>query len=87
MLWKPALFKGKKVWVQVNDDDELAIANGLVGIRYSPKEGATIYRASAKNIQLSNEPSKPLVKGETAPKLDETTSRSRKKFGSSHTNE
>ena len=54
MLWKPALFKGKKVWAQVNEADDLAVANGLVGIRYSTKEGATIYRASAKNIQLSS---------------------------------
>ena len=43
MLWKPALFKGKKVWAQVNEVDELNLANGLVGIRYSTKEGATIY--------------------------------------------
>ena len=88
MLWKPALFKGKKVWAQVNEVDELAMANGLVGIRYSTKEGATIYRASAKNIQLSSEPSKPLDKGETAPKLDDTKPQMRKKFGIlTHTNE
>ena len=85
MLWKPALFKGKKVWAQVNEADDLAVANGLVGIRYSTKEGATIYRASAKNIQLSSESSKALDKGETAPKMDDTKSQMRKKFGSSHT--
>ena len=85
MLWKPALFKGKKVWAQVNEADDLAIANGLVGIRYSTKEGATIYRASAKNIQLSSESSKALDKGEAAPKLDDTKPQMRRKFGSSHT--
>lgn len=85
MLWKPALFKGKKVWAQVNEIDELNLANGLVGIRYSTKEGATIYRASAKNIQLSSEPSKPLDKGASAPKLDDAKPKLRKKFGSSHT--
>ena len=85
MLWKPALFKGKKVWVQVNKDDELAIVNSLVGIRYSTKEGATIYRASARNIQLTSDASQPLDKGEVAPKLDDTKPQMRKKFGSSHT--
>ena len=84
MLWKPALFKGKKVWAQVSEVDELAVDNGLVGIRYSTKEGATIYRASIKNIQLGSEPSKPLDKGETAPKPDDTKPQTRKKFGSSH---
>lgn len=85
MLWKPALFKGKKVWAQVNEIDELNLANGLVGIRYSTKEGTTIYRASAKNIQLSSEPSKSLDKGASAPKLDAAKPKQRKKFGSSHT--
>lgn len=85
MLWKPALFKGKKVWAQVNEADELNLANGLVKIRYSTKEGATIYRASANNIQLSSEPSKPLDKGANAPKLDGAKPQLRKKFGSSHT--
>ena len=85
MLWKPALFKGKKVWAQVNEVDELNQSNGLVGIRYSTKEGSTIYRASAKNIQLSSEPSKPLDKGANAPKLEGSKPKLRKKFGSSHT--
>ncbi len=88
MLWKPALFKGKKVWAQVNEADELDLANGLVGIRYSTKEGATIYRAASKNIQLSSEPSKPLDKGSSAPKLDDSKStkpKVRKKFGSANT--
>ena len=85
MLWKPALFKGKKVWAQVNEVEELNQSNGLVGIRYSTKEGATIYRASAKNIQLSSDPSKPLDKGAKAPKLEDAKPNVRKKFGSSHT--
>ena len=85
MLWKPALFKGKKVWAQVNEVDELNLANGLVGIRYSTKEGATIYRAAAKNVQLSSEPSKPLDKGANAPKIKDAKPNMRRKFGSSHT--
>ena len=85
MLWKPALFKGKKVWAQVNDLDELNLANGLVGIRYSTKEGAPIYRAAAKNIQLTSEPSKPLDQGANAPKVEPRKPNTRKKFGSSHT--
>ena len=85
MLWKPALFKGKKVWAQVNEADELALVNGLVGIRYSTKQGSTIYLASAKNIQVGSESSKPLDKGENAPKQDDAQSQKRKSFGSSHT--
>ena len=85
MLWKPALFKGKKVWAQVDEVGELNLTNGLVGIRYSTKEGATIYRASATNLQLSSEPSKPLDKGQNAPKLEGSKPQPRKKFGSSHT--
>lgn len=85
MLWKPALFKGKKVWAQVNEVDELNLANGLVGIRYSTKEGATIYRAAAKNIQLGSEPSMSLDQGVHAPKIEAAKPNMGKKFGSSHT--
>ncbi len=88
MLWKPASFKGKKVWAHVNEADEVELANGLVKIRYSTKEGATIYRASSKNIQLSSDPSKPLDEGSNAPKLDgskATKPKVRKKFGSANT--
>jgi ribonuclease HI len=62
----------------------MSLENGLVGIRYSTKEGATVYRASSKNIQLSSEPSKPLDQGESASKLEDSPKQVRKKFGSSH---
>ena len=84
MLWKSALFKGKMVWAQVSEEDELIVVNGLVGIRYSKKEGATVYRASARNLQLSKTPSQTLDQGVVALKKDESKPKSTNKFGSSH---
>ena len=79
MLWKPALFKGKKVWAQVNEGDELVIANGLVGFDILPKRERPFIVPLRKNIQLSSEPSKPLDKGANAPKIDDK-SQVRQKF-------
>lgn len=84
MLWKAALCKGKKVWAHVDETDALVVENGLVGIRYSTQEGATVYRASIRNVKLEGDFSTPLAKGEKASEVDEN-SKVRKKFGSSHT--
>ena len=87
MLWKPALFKGKKVWAEVDEVDALVVQNGLVGIRYSTKEGSSVYRASSRNLQLESGASKSLSSGVEVKKTSETskTSKIRKKFGSAGT--
>ena len=84
MLWKPALFKGKKVWAEVDEMDGLVVQNGLVGIRYSTKEGSSVYRASSRNLKLESGESKSLGSGVEVKKAPEA-SKVRKKFGSAGT--
>ena len=84
MLWKPALFKGKKVWAEVDEADALIVQNGLVGIRYSTKEDSSVYRASSRNLTLEAGASKPLSGGVEVKKTAEG-SKVRKKFGSAGT--
>ena len=66
MGWKQALFKGKKVWAQVLDDGEIDPSDGLVGIRYSNRDGATIYRASVRNVVLQSGPVEQLPSGSSS---------------------
>ena len=54
MKWSEAKFKGKKVWVAVDADGMPDAKGGRVPMRYSPKEGATIYGAGARGIQLAD---------------------------------
>lgn len=64
--WSPATFKGKKVWAEVGADGALAADGGRVPIRYSPKEGATIYRAGASGVKLDGGGAKALPDGVSA---------------------
>jgi ribonuclease HI len=82
MSWKPARFKGKKVWAAVNAIGEMDASNGLVPIRYSANEGATVYRASARNLTLDGGDATELPGGTQA--AGEVRSKS-SRFGSSHT--
>lgn len=82
MGWQSALFKGKKVWVEVNDSGEINVTNGLVPIRYSVNEGATIYQASARNITEVSGDNADLPTGTAA--AGEGRAKS-SRFGSSHT--
>jgi ribonuclease HI len=47
--------KRQNVWVQVDDDGELAITDGRVPMRYSIDEGSKTYSASPKNLALDGE--------------------------------
>ncbi|MFT6375216.1 MAG: hypothetical protein ACJARS_001866, partial [bacterium] len=46
------MFKGKKVWVAVDSDGIPDAAGGRVPMRYSNKEGATVYKGGARAITL-----------------------------------
>ncbi len=48
--WQRRYFKGKKVWVQVDDDGELVVENGRVPMRYQNSENAKIYNANPRNV-------------------------------------
>ena len=52
MNWCEAKFKGKKVWVAVDSDGMPDAAGGRVPMRYSNKEGATIYKGGTSGIML-----------------------------------
>ncbi len=55
MSWVRATFKGKDVWARVGADGGLDVDGGRVPIRYSPSEGAKIYRAGASRIEASSD--------------------------------
>ncbi len=50
MPWERRYFKGKKVYVQVDDSGELIVENGRVPMKYSPAEDAKVYNAGMRNI-------------------------------------
>lgn len=52
MSWKPATFKGKQVWVEVDEAGAPRVQQGRVAMRYSDSEAAKIYRAGLSNIAL-----------------------------------
>lgn len=54
MAWKPAKFKGKKVWVEVGPDGEPIVSGGRVPMRYSPSAGARIYGAGRANVRIDD---------------------------------
>ena len=52
MAWKRATFKGKKVWVEVDELGNPVVSQGKSSIRYSNKSNTSKYSATARNIQL-----------------------------------
>lgn len=52
--WKPAKFKGKKVWVAVDEKERIPTK---LPMRYSMSPNAKVYMANRTNITLGNEPS------------------------------
>ncbi len=54
MSWRRHYFKGKKVWVQLDDDGEVLVDDGRVNMRYQNSDDAKIYRAHPSNV--SNKP-------------------------------
>ncbi|NOY25971.1 MAG: reverse transcriptase-like protein [Oligoflexia bacterium] len=56
MAWRAGDFKGKDVWIEVTAAGLPAIRGGRVSMRYSPKQGATIYRGGAASITVGTGP-------------------------------
>ena len=52
MGWKEAIFKDKKVWVQVDEKGNPLVRKGLSPIRYSDSEGAKIYSGTSQGIRV-----------------------------------
>ncbi len=51
-FWQRATFKGSKVWAEVDADGKAIEKGGRVSIRYAPKEGARLYRASIDRVRV-----------------------------------
>lgn len=70
VVWSERNFKGKKVYVEVDDAGELILNKGLASMRYQNKEDAKIYNASPANLTpLDGAPaSAPPPKKAAAPK-------------------
>ena len=66
MPWKEALFKGKKVWVEVSDAGAPVAVGGRTPMRYSDKEGATIYGAGVANVAIGAGEARELPAGKSA---------------------
>lgn len=52
MRWRPARFRGDRVFVEVDTDGQLAASGGRVAIRYDAREGARLYRAGVSRVEL-----------------------------------
>ena len=52
MAWKRAMFKGKKVWVQVDSLGNPIVSSGKSNIRYSNRGNTSMYTATARNVQV-----------------------------------
>ncbi len=50
MSWRRHYFKGKKVWIQLDDNGEPLVEDGRVPMRYQNSDDAKIYRANPRNI-------------------------------------
>lgn len=64
--WKRAAFKGQKVWARVDGAGALLVDGGRVQVRYSDKEGATLYAAGAARVALQAGPVQQLPEGAPA---------------------
>ncbi len=53
MAWKPANFRGKNVWVEVDAAGQPKVDGGRVPMRYSDKAGVKIYRGGMSNVKLA----------------------------------
>lgn len=53
MTWRRASFKGKKVWVVVDELGNPVISQGKATIRYSSSEKTSAYSATARNVQVA----------------------------------
>lgn len=63
MAWRRARFKGKKVWVQVDEQGRPQASGGLLSMRYSKDANAKLYNARATGVMLLDEPPEDLPAG------------------------
>ena len=68
MPWKPAQFKGKKVWVEVEESGKPVVKQGRIPMRYSASAGSKIYRAGASGVMILDEPAISMEAGVAADK-------------------
>lgn len=66
MPWRPAQFKGKQVWVEVDAAGKPLVQGGRVPMRYSDKAGVKIYRAGLANLKPGEGPPVDLPEGVSA---------------------
>lgn len=66
MPWRPAQFKGKQVWVEVDAAGKPLVQGGRVPMRYSDKAGVKIYRAGLANLKPGEGPAVDLPEGVSA---------------------
>ena len=52
-MWQEAVFKGKKVWVEVDSEGAPIVQGGRSPIRYSQAQDARIYRCSAGSVSVA----------------------------------
>ena len=68
MPWKPAQFKGKKVWVEVEAGGKPKVSKGRMPMRYSDAAGSKIYRAGVSGVMILDEPAIDMEAGISAEK-------------------
>ena len=52
-MWQEAVFKGKKVWVEVDSEGAPIVQGGRSPIRYSRAENARVYRCAAGSVSVA----------------------------------
>ena len=66
MAWRRATFKDKDVWVEVDDSGGPRVQGGRIGVRYSDKEGAKVYRGGTSGLGMVSGPNLDLPEGVSA---------------------
>lgn len=56
MPWKRAQFKGKKIWVEVDEGGKPQIQGGLMSVRYSNAPNVKLYNARATGVMMLDSP-------------------------------
>ncbi len=75
MPWKPAQFKGKRVWVEIDASGKPGVKGGRMPIRYSASAGSKIYRAGVSGVMMLDEPVVDMEAGISADKAKAAKSR------------
>jgi ribonuclease HI len=75
MPWKPAQFKGKKVWVEVEASGKPVVKGGRMPMRYSAASGSKIYNAGVSGVMMLDEPAIEMDAGVAADSAKSASSR------------